>query len=153
MPIPSNEDHKDVEFHEGYCSGQDCLIGLVKEPRPDDEVSEWLDYCRRWGATEGIDKVTSDHGADVVVCCSEATLQLYRLPLVSTVPNDLGLLDQVLTPNAQGYPMAAVPLGYIESSGTPYGLQAIAPAYEEAKLVKFNGGMGPTLPPQDEFQT
>ena len=33
--------------------------------------------------------------------------------------------------------MAAVPLGYIEISGRPYGLQAIAPAHEEGKLVKF----------------
>lgn len=35
------------------------------------------------------------------------------------------------------YPMAEVPLGYIESSGRPYGLQAIAKAHQEGKLVKF----------------
>lgn len=33
--------------------------------------------------------------------------------------------------------MATVPLGYIESSGRPYGLQAVARAGEEWKLVKF----------------
>lgn len=33
--------------------------------------------------------------------------------------------------------MAAIPLGYIESSGRPYGLHAIASAHQEAKLVRF----------------
>ena len=48
----------------------------------------------------------------------------------------------------KGYPMAAVPLGYIESSGRPYGLQAIAPAHEEGKLIKFMAAWERIFPPR-----
>lgn len=44
--------------------------------------------------------------------------------------------------------MAAVPLGYIESSGRPYGLQTIAPAGQEAKLVKFMAAWEQVFPPR-----
>lgn len=33
--------------------------------------------------------------------------------------------------------MSTSPLGYVYSSGRPFGLQAIAPANQEANLVKF----------------
>ena len=44
--------------------------------------------------------------------------------------------------------MAAVPLGYIESSGRPYGLQAVAPAREESKLIKFMAAWENISPPR-----
>lgn len=56
----------------GYCPNQGGLSGLITESKPDDEVSEWLEECKRWAATEGIDKVTSEQGVDVVVCCSDS---------------------------------------------------------------------------------
>lgn len=44
--------------------------------------------------------------------------------------------------------MAAVPVGYIKSSGRPYGLQAIAPAYQESKLVRFMAAWEQVFPPR-----
>ena len=44
--------------------------------------------------------------------------------------------------------MAAVPLGYMESSGRPYGLQAIAPANEEGKLIRFMAAWERIVPPR-----
>ncbi|KPM45951.1 hypothetical protein AK830_g653 [Neonectria ditissima] len=126
--IQFNRDHEAVEFHKDYSPNQDGLTGLVKESKPDADVSEWLEHCKRWGATEGIDKITSQDGVDVVVCCSDSYFAGVSV--------------------AARYPMAAVPLGYIESSGRPYGLQAIAPAYEEAKLVKFMAAWDRIFPPR-----
>ncbi|EEU40698.1 uncharacterized protein NECHADRAFT_76112 [Fusarium vanettenii 77-13-4] len=117
-----NEDHAEVELDKGG------LSGLVTESKPDDEVSEWLEECKRWAATEGIDKVTSEQGVDVVVCCSDSYFAGVSV--------------------AARYPMAAVPLGYIESSGRPYGLQAIAPAHQEAKLVRFMAAWERVFPPR-----
>lgn len=47
-----------------------------------------------------------------------------------------------------GYPMAGVPLGYIKSSGRPYGLQVVAPANQEAKLMKFMAAWESISPPR-----
>ncbi|KAI8685508.1 hypothetical protein NCS55_00223300 [Fusarium keratoplasticum] len=123
-----NEDHAEVELDKGYCPNQGRLSGLVTESKPDEEVSEWLEECKRWAATEGIDKVTSEQGVDVVVCCSDSYFAGVSV--------------------AARYPMAAVPLGYIESSGRPYGLQPIAPAHQEAKLVRFMAAWERVFPPR-----
>ncbi|WAO85009.1 Hypothetical protein NCS54_00224200 [Fusarium falciforme] len=111
-----------------YCPNQGRLSGLVTESKPDEEVLEWLEECKRWAATEGIDKVTSEQGVDVVVCCSDSYFAGVSV--------------------AARYPMAAVPLGYIESSGRPYGLQPIAPAHQEAKLVRFMAAWERVFPPR-----
>lgn len=44
--------------------------------------------------------------------------------------------------------MAAVPLGYIASSGRPYGIQASAPAGQEKKLVRFMAAWEKVFPPR-----
>ncbi|KAJ9137774.1 Amidase signature domain [Coniochaeta hoffmannii] len=126
--IQFNEEHADVEFHKDYCPNQDGLIERVKESKPDAEAGELLKHCERWAATEGVDKVVSEHGVDVVVCCSDSFFAGVSV--------------------ASHYPMAAVPLGYIESSGRPYGLQAIAPANQEAKLIKFMAAWEQCFPPR-----
>ncbi|CAM1505655.1 Fc.00g112920.m01.CDS01 [Cosmosporella sp. VM-42] len=126
--VKFNNDHSDVEFDKDYCPNQDYIIKLIKESRPDEEMAEWVEQCKRWAATEGIDKVVSEHGVDVVVCCSDSYYAGVSV--------------------AARYPMAAVPLGYIESSGRPYGLQAIAPAHEEWKLVKFMAAWERVFPPR-----
>ncbi|KAJ4326972.1 hypothetical protein N0V84_002585 [Fusarium piperis] len=53
------------------------------------------------------------------------------------------LIDKIIR-----YPMAAVPLGFIESSGRPYGLQAVAQAHQEAKLVRFMAACERVFPPR-----
>lgn len=59
-------------LHADYSPNQDGLTTLLKDSKPDEDVSEWLKSCKRWGATEGIDKITSEHAVDVVVCCSDS---------------------------------------------------------------------------------
>ncbi|KAH6995912.1 amidase signature domain-containing protein [Ilyonectria sp. MPI-CAGE-AT-0026] len=126
--IKFNEDNADIELHKDYSPNQDLLTKLLNDSKPDEDVSEWLEHCKRWGATEGIDKITSEHAVDVVVCCSDSYFAGVSV--------------------AARYPMAAVPLGYIKSSGRPYGLQAIAPAYQESKLVRFMAAWEQVFPPR-----
>nr|UMZ45363.1 hypothetical protein [Paramyrothecium roridum] len=110
-------DHPQLEFDKDYCPNQDRLINLINKANPKERLMERLDACKQWAATDGIDKVVQEHGVDVVVCCSDSFFAGVSV--------------------AARYPMAAMPLGYIASSGRPYGLLAIAKANEEAKLVKL----------------
>ncbi|KAF4513450.1 hypothetical protein G6O67_000720 [Ophiocordyceps sinensis] len=126
--IEFNQAHANVEFNNDYCPNQDGLVGILKASRPDQDAARSLEHCKRWAATEGIDKAISEHGVDVVVCCSDSYFAGVSV--------------------ASRYPMAAVPLGYIKSSGRPYGLQAIAPAHQEKKLVAFMAAWERIFPPR-----
>ena len=127
-----------------YCPDQDRLRQRVAESKPDAETEELAERCRQRAATEGVDKVVAEHGVDVVVCCSDsyfagvsvAARKLSRIAIRYTQTDDIG------------YPMAGVPLGYIESSGRPYGLQAVAPANEEERLVRFMAAWESISPPR-----
>lgn len=55
-----------------YCPNQDGLIACLEQSKPDEDAAEALQHCKRWAATEGVDKVVSEHGVDVVVCCSDS---------------------------------------------------------------------------------
>ncbi len=50
-----------------------------------------------------------------------------------------------------GYPIASVPLGYLDYNGRAFGMVAIAAEHGEATLVKFMGAweatFGPRKPP------
>jgi amidase len=50
-----------------------------------------------------------------------------------------------------GYPMAAMPLGYADLNGRPFGLMALAGKHQEAKLFQlmnaWEGTFGPRKPP------
>lgn len=48
------------------------LESLVKESKPDHEISEWLEGCKRWATTKGLDRVMVEKGIDVVVCRSDS---------------------------------------------------------------------------------
>ena len=86
---------------------------------------------------------------DVVVCCSDsffAGVSVASREFIQDRCVSAGC--KLLNHDAADYPMAAVPLGYIESSGRPYGLQAIAPANQEAKLIRFMAAWEQCFPPR-----
>ncbi|KAH8779991.1 amidase signature domain-containing protein [Diaporthe sp. PMI_573] len=103
-----NDEHADVEFDKGP---------LIEASRPGEDQTARLESCKKWAATEGIDKAVSQHGVDMVVCSSDSFFAAISV--------------------AASYPMSTMPLGYVSSSGRPYGLQAIAQANAEGKLVKL----------------
>lgn len=55
-----------------------------------------------------------------------------------------------------GYPIASMPLGYVENTGRPFGMAAIASAHKEATLIKVQSAWDRTIgrfhpPPYDVF--
>lgn len=97
------------------------------------ELSELLDNYYRITATDGIDKAMHEHRLDLVAGPADSTFVTLatgsRIPLMK--PQEQVLLLTVVS----GYPIAAVPLGYVESSGRPYEAQLIAKAGDEATLI------------------
>ena len=97
------------------------------------ELSELLDNYYRITATDGIDKVMHEHRLDLVAGPADSTFVTLatgsRRQMMKPHEQDLSLTVM------QGYPIAAVPRGYVESSGRPYGAQLIAKAGDEATLI------------------
>ncbi|KAJ4302946.1 hypothetical protein N0V90_001837 [Kalmusia sp. IMI 367209] len=60
----------------------------------------------------------------------------------------LGPGDRVLfqIAGAVGYPVATLPLGYIDFNGRPFGLQMTTKAYQEALIVQVQGAWEATFP-------
>ena len=98
------------------------------------ELSQLLDNHYRITATDGIDKVMHEHKLDLVANPADSTFVTLatgsRRPMMKPLNHDLSLTAM------QGYPIAAVPLGYVETSGRPYGAQLIAKASDEATLIR-----------------
>jgi amidase len=47
--------------------------------------------------------------------------------------------------NFTGYPVASLPLSYLEYNGRPFGLAAIAPANQERLLIQLMGAWEATF--------
>ena len=99
----------------------------------DHELFELLDKYYQITATDGIDKVMRDHDLDVVAGPADSTfVTLATGSRKSWDKLDSQSLSLIVM---SGYPIAAVPLGYIESSGRPYGVQIIAKANRGETLI------------------
>ena len=126
------------------CPNQDRLRQSIAESKPDAEAEGLVERCRQWAATEGVDKIVAEHGVDVVVCLSDSYLAgvsvgARKFSTTGTRHRKTGTI---------GYPMAGLPLGYIESSGRPYELQVVARANEETKRVKSMAARESISPPR-----
>ena len=51
-------------------------------------------------------------------------------------------------PLATGYPIASLPVGYLDYNGRPHGLAAIASANDEARLIQFMGAWEAEMQPR-----
>ncbi|KAK7181490.1 glutamyl-tRNA amidotransferase subunit [Paraphaeosphaeria sporulosa] len=89
-----------------------------------EETVKKLEICTRWAATEGVEKAIEDHGVDVIVASADSFFAVVPAGAPST------------------------PFSYVESSGRPYGLQVIAKAKEEDKIIKFMRMWEKTVEPQ-----
>ena len=82
-------------------------------------------------------QIARDRGIDAI-------LNLYNVDII------IGLSDSWLSTfsAAAGYPMATLPLGYLDYNGRAFGLSAIAKAGQEALLVKVMGLWEETFGPR-----
>lgn len=101
-----------------------------KGPLEDEDYTKALAACRRLSRQEGIDKLIKEHKLDAIVAPSGGPAWL-----TDWVNGDNHSGGSSGPPAAAGYPNLTVPAGYIY--GLPVGINFIAGAYQEAKLIKL----------------
>lgn len=47
-----------------------------------------------------------------------------------------------------GYPIASLPLGYLDFNGRPFGMAALASGHQEGTLIKVQSAWEATFPPR-----
>jgi len=80
------------------------------------EYEAHLSNIRTVARTKGIDRVLQQFGIDVIIGPADSQATKFAA--------------------AAGYPIASLPLGYLDYNGRAFGMVAIAAAYEEAKLFE-----------------
>lgn len=81
---------------------------------------------RQAARTDGIDDILKTYDVDVIIGPTESKMCSYAA--------------------SAGYPIATLPLGYLDFNGRPFGLCCIARAYEEALLIKVQSAWEATFP-------
>ncbi|MCJ1313133.1 hypothetical protein MMC25_006810 [Agyrium rufum] len=101
----------------GDQAGREALSRAISNPTSDEEAQTADQEMRRLSRTHGIDGALEEHDVDVLL------------------GPDSGPLYKIAA--AAGYPMATLPLSYLDENGCPFGLVAIARAHQEARLVQL----------------
>ncbi|KAL7936507.1 amidase signature domain-containing protein [Trichoderma chlorosporum] len=126
--IAFNKKHADRELPPGY-DNQDTLERCEKTAITSEERANYVAHLEKFGRDEGIDKLFDEHDINVVIGPLESPLYYFAA--------------------ACGYPVAAMPLGYLEYNGRPHGLGAVAK--EEGLLIQLQSAyesiFSPRKPP------
>ncbi|KAL3422796.1 hypothetical protein PVAG01_04543 [Phlyctema vagabunda] len=95
--------------------GQTKLQGMRQDATPSESLSRAIAAVREATGPDNVDRVLREHNLDVIL-----------------VPTD----SHITTVAAlAGYPIATMPLGYLEESGRPFGLSIISTAHSEATIL------------------
>ncbi|KAH8648117.1 hypothetical protein BGZ61DRAFT_542460 [Ilyonectria robusta] len=109
---------------------QDVFLDALKLKLSPEDYGMYLAHLRKV-ARHGLDKIFAEYNVDVIVGPCDSPLSSLS--------------------SGSGYPMAAMPLGYAEYNGRPFGLLALAGKHQEAKVLTllnaWEGTFGPRKPP------
>jgi amidase len=99
----------------------------VDNAKSPEEVLALVDIMRRLGREEGLDAAFQEHDINILIDQADGHgLSMYAA--------------------AAGYPVASLPLGYLDVNGRPFGLAAVAPAHQEQLLVQLMSAWEATFP-------
>ncbi|KAI4255482.1 MAG: hypothetical protein L6R42_006712 [Xanthoria sp. 1 TBL-2021] len=106
---------------------QDKLENALTTKLSTKPLNAALQYARQLSRTKGIDKILEDYNLDVIIGPAES------------------------------YPIASLPLGYLEFNGRPFGMAALISAHQEATLIKVQSAWEATFParrppPRENFE-
>ncbi|KAG7287561.1 hypothetical protein NEMBOFW57_007073 [Staphylotrichum longicolle] len=123
--IKFNEDHAEQELP-ASADNQAGLIRALNAKMSDEEYHALLDFARDRCGRRGIDKVLEENDVDIILGPGDG-------PLFSIS-------------GTAGYPVASLPLGYLDFNGRPFGMQIIAKAHQEALLIQAQSAWEATFP-------
>ncbi|RFU76890.1 amidase family [Trichoderma arundinaceum] len=123
--VEFNKEHADQELPPG-ADNQAALLRALQAKMTDKEYHNIMTSARERCGKGGIDKTLEENEVDVIIG-----------------PGDGPMFSIALT---AGYPVATVPLGYLDFNGRPFGLQIAAKAHQEALLVQAQSACEATFP-------
>ncbi|KAJ5718499.1 amidase family protein [Penicillium malachiteum] len=129
-----NKEHADLELPPS-ASNQAGLIRALNATMSPDEYTELINYARDRCGKRGIDKALEENDQ------------------ISDIPS---FKAQQSNHDPTGYPVAFLPLGYLDFNGRPFGLQITAKAHQEALPIQAQSAWEATMarrqpPPLDEI--
>jgi amidase len=126
----------------GY-DNQNGLLRAKKSNMTKEEYEAVLSYSRTAGRELGIDKTLKESGVDVILGPGDGPL--FYIAGIAGVYMQVTNMAHILT-ECPGYPIASLPLGYLDYNGRPFGLVALASAHQESLLVQVQSAWEATFP-------
>ncbi|UKZ57436.1 hypothetical protein TrVGV298_011293 [Trichoderma virens] len=123
--IAFNKKHADRELPPGY-DNQDTLERCEKTNITFEDRANYVAHLEKFGRDEGIDKIFHEYDINIVIGPLESPLYYFAA--------------------ACGYPVAAMPVGYLEYNGRPHGIGAVAK--EEGLLIQLQSAYESVFPPR-----
>lgn len=108
--------------------GQEFLEQAQKDTTTAERFDKLVADVRNIGKTEGLDKSFQQYDIDVIIGPAESPLTTFAA--------------------AAGYPIASLPLGYLDFNGRPHGLCAVAKAHEDAILIQLQSAWDASFSPR-----
>ncbi|KIE01194.1 amidase family protein, partial [Metarhizium majus ARSEF 297] len=121
--IAFNEQHAGRELPSGN-DNQDVLKRCEKTNMTAEDRAACVAHAEKFGCEQGINKVFDEYGINIIMGPLESPLASFAA--------------------ACGYPVASMPLGYLDYNGRPHGLCAVA--REEGLLIQLQSAYEATFP-------
>jgi amidase len=123
--IQFNKDHADLELPPRN-PRQDFLEKAAAANLTANQFQDLVSHARTIGREKGIDAVFKKYDINIVIGPAESSLTVFAA--------------------TAGYPIASLPVGYLDFNGRPHGLAAIASAHQEALLIQLQSAWEASFP-------
>ncbi|EGX92259.1 amidase family protein [Cordyceps militaris CM01] len=129
-----------IEFNEAHAAeelppsaaNQAGLIRALNATMDPDEYRKLIDEARITCGEKGIDRVLEENEVDIILGPGDGPMFVIA--------------------GTAGYPVASLPLGYLDFNGRPFGMQITARAHEDALLIQAQSAWEATFSPRQPPQ-
>ncbi|KAF1818772.1 amidase family protein [Dissoconium aciculare CBS 342.82] len=129
--IEFNEQHAELELPAG-ANNQNGLLRARDSKMSDEEYHRIIASARETCGKNGIDKTLDDNAIDLIIGPGDGPM--------FCIAGAAGH-DQI-----NGYPIATLPVGYLDFNGRPFGFQVMARAHQDALLIRVQSAWEATFP-------
>lgn len=119
---------------------ENALVTNLSTETPD----ATLEYAREVSRLKGIDRILKNYSVDVIVGLAESSMTDHASASGSW--ELWPCLFAVSTNVSSGYPIASLPLGYLDFNGRPFDMAALAPEYQGATLIQMQSAWEAAFP-------
>ncbi|KAK2597377.1 hypothetical protein QQS21_006001 [Conoideocrella luteorostrata] len=126
--IEFNKEHAAQELPPS-ADNQAGLIRALNAAMEPEQYRQLIDSARNRCGKRGIDKVLEENGVDIILGPGDGPMFIIA--------------------GTAGYPVASLPLGYLDYNGRPFGMQITARAHEEALLIQAQSAWEATFPKRE----